>query len=469
MTTYYHRRLHNVQHPKIKCDELTVGDQPISDFVSDLDECTQNQSAEEGETTFSGSLAADSVSTGQVSCTGIGVTGNATLTGDLTVDTNTLKVDTTNNRVGVLNSSPSYPLDVVGDINLTGNVNIEGSSCYGKTSIGSTVTTSSLTSVGTLNSLNVSGNSALTGKLSVSDTTSSTSVTPFEVYAPNVGSTGSTYARVGQSSSKCITFRHRNDTSSHWGEVKLEGGTINLLMYPQSTRMYGDSVWFLNTAASLCHVIDNTNKRIGIGVSSPAYSLDVSGDVNLTGNIRFEGTTCYGKTSIGSTVASSSLTSVGTLTSLNVSGNTTVGGNLAVTGKVTRTVQHIRRRNDSLLTFTESTPILLEYGTESVNQGSLGITYSGGTFTNTSGSSLTLLVALQNAWNATGGYREHYIRIDDSDTYRYAHTNNGQVYVSSSDVIVLPASSQFKVYVYHTVTGGLTIATGKATISITAL
>ena len=37
-----------------------------------------------------------------------------TITGDLTVDTSTLKVDSANNRVGIVNASPTYPLDVVG-------------------------------------------------------------------------------------------------------------------------------------------------------------------------------------------------------------------------------------------------------------------------------------------------------------------------------------------------------------------
>jgi len=39
-------------------------------------------------------------------------TGNMSLAGDLTVDTTTLKVDSTNNRVGVGTSSPSFPLHV---------------------------------------------------------------------------------------------------------------------------------------------------------------------------------------------------------------------------------------------------------------------------------------------------------------------------------------------------------------------
>jgi hypothetical protein len=42
------------------------------------------------------------------------VPGNATITGDLTVDTNSLKVDTANNRVGILTSTPGFPLHVNG-------------------------------------------------------------------------------------------------------------------------------------------------------------------------------------------------------------------------------------------------------------------------------------------------------------------------------------------------------------------
>ena len=40
------------------------------------------------------------------------VPGTATITGDLTVDTSTLKVDSTNNRVGIGTASPNGPLDV---------------------------------------------------------------------------------------------------------------------------------------------------------------------------------------------------------------------------------------------------------------------------------------------------------------------------------------------------------------------
>jgi hypothetical protein len=50
------------------------------------------------------------------------VSGNSTVTGDLTVDTSTLKVDSANNRVGIGTATPATTLDVNGATTLRGNV-----------------------------------------------------------------------------------------------------------------------------------------------------------------------------------------------------------------------------------------------------------------------------------------------------------------------------------------------------------
>ena len=55
-----------------------------------------------------------------LSTTAATVTGAADIGGDLTVDTNTLYVDSTNNRVGVGTASPASELDVVGAVSATG-------------------------------------------------------------------------------------------------------------------------------------------------------------------------------------------------------------------------------------------------------------------------------------------------------------------------------------------------------------
>lgn len=51
---------------------------------------------------------------------------NVTATTNLTVNTNTLKTDASNSRVGINNASPAYTLDVGGDVNLTGKLRLNG-------------------------------------------------------------------------------------------------------------------------------------------------------------------------------------------------------------------------------------------------------------------------------------------------------------------------------------------------------
>ena len=55
---------------------------------------------------------ADDAVTGAKLANDITIAGGLVVTGDLTVDTNTLKIDSTNNRVGILNASPDVSLDI---------------------------------------------------------------------------------------------------------------------------------------------------------------------------------------------------------------------------------------------------------------------------------------------------------------------------------------------------------------------
>ncbi len=93
------------------------------------------------------------------SLTSVGTLTSLAVAGDLTVDTSTLKVDSTNNRVGVVNASPAYTLDVGGNANVsTGSAyKINGVDTLSATTLGSAVAASSLTSVGTLTALTMGG------------------------------------------------------------------------------------------------------------------------------------------------------------------------------------------------------------------------------------------------------------------------------------------------------------------------
>jgi hypothetical protein len=57
-----------------------------------------------------------------LACSPTATLASATITGDLTVDTSTLKVDSTNNRVGIGTASPAYPLSVAGRISYNGAI-----------------------------------------------------------------------------------------------------------------------------------------------------------------------------------------------------------------------------------------------------------------------------------------------------------------------------------------------------------
>jgi hypothetical protein len=75
------------------------------------------------DTTMAASGTTKKISINNVlGCSGTATLASATITGDLTVDTNTLKVDSANNRVGIVKTTPAYPLDVGGRISYSGGI-----------------------------------------------------------------------------------------------------------------------------------------------------------------------------------------------------------------------------------------------------------------------------------------------------------------------------------------------------------
>jgi hypothetical protein len=62
----------------------------------------------------------------QPNITSVGTLSSLTVSGNTVIDTNTLYVDSLNNRVGILTSTPNYSLDVNGTTNITGNLTVSG-------------------------------------------------------------------------------------------------------------------------------------------------------------------------------------------------------------------------------------------------------------------------------------------------------------------------------------------------------
>ncbi len=88
----------------------------------------------------------------QTNVTSLGTLSALTVTGDVTIDSSTLKVDSTNNRVGVNKSVPTQALDVTGNILASGTVT--GTSLVGTLT---TAAQTNVTSLGTLSALTVTG------------------------------------------------------------------------------------------------------------------------------------------------------------------------------------------------------------------------------------------------------------------------------------------------------------------------
>ena len=112
-------------------------------------------------TTLSGTHLVGTLQTAaQPNITSIANLSTLTVTGNVIIDSTKLTVNSVANRVGIATANPAFPLDMTGSTNLSSGSAylINGVSVLSGSTLGSGITTSSLTSVGTLSSLNVTGN-----------------------------------------------------------------------------------------------------------------------------------------------------------------------------------------------------------------------------------------------------------------------------------------------------------------------
>ncbi len=94
---------------------------------------------------------------------------------NLSIDTNTLYIDSTNNRVGIANASPSVALDVTGDAKVSGDLTVDTSTLYvdstnNKVGIGTAFPNNYASSANTLVVGSTSGQNGITIVTSTSET-----------------------------------------------------------------------------------------------------------------------------------------------------------------------------------------------------------------------------------------------------------------------------------------------------------
>ena len=173
------------------------------------------------------------------------INNTVSVSGNLTVDTNTLFVDSTNNRVGIGTTSPTEKLTVSGNISASGNI---------QTSNG-IVMTGAPTSVNDINYIQGTNSNTTVGFLAGVGTFNANS-------GPYFAARGNTYtALTGQ---RGAMFFSAGNVSSPTG---LEG------------------VITFSTGSNNVRMIINRDGNVGVGTTTPSEKLTVTGNISASGNV----------------------------------------------------------------------------------------------------------------------------------------------------------------------------------------
>jgi hypothetical protein len=194
------------------------------------------------------------------------VTGQAKISGNLTVDTNVLFVDTSANAVGINDATPTASLDVTGTANVTGDTTIGGT--LGVTG------TSNVTAVNATGAVSVGGNltvdtnvlfaSASGNFVGINTTTPVTDASLVVaggdlVVDTNVLVVDASTNRVGVNKSTPLVALDVTGATSISGNLAVDTNTL---------------------------FVDASGGTVGIRNSTPGYPLDVSGTVNIDGALQ---------------------------------------------------------------------------------------------------------------------------------------------------------------------------------------
>jgi len=215
---------------------------------------------------------------------GITVTGATTFSADLTVDTDTLKVDSTNNRVGIGVASPGAALSVSGLASLanlgggsTGSAAIYVNSTSGHTGEMLQILKNGSTRMEMTNAGNLGiGESSPSAKFHLKKTAASTQ--HYDQYATAI--IEDTEARLqivaSEGGSNASGLLLTNE-AKHWGLVHHGTGNSNIF-----------SIGYYATSSNNTDISDNLNDilnistggDVGIGTDAPASILHIEGSTN---------------------------------------------------------------------------------------------------------------------------------------------------------------------------------------------
>ena len=247
-------------------------------------------------TLISGSAEGDSQ--GQIKLNGQNVNTNNLGTDDspsfagLTVDTNTLYVDAANDRVGINDTSPSYTLDVNGDIRVTDDLFVDDFARIDALRVGTTATDpgdgnlyveNDATILNEITAGSAAGDThKFTGHLlyNVSTLPTTVSLNP-QIFNMDGG---------GQDSYGIFS---QNGSTGGW--LSFFAGTADSVMFYKSTGNFRLGSSTSNGGSGFSEYFRVTGDgKVGIGTTTPAQKLTVQGNISGSGNLTIDGEATLG-------------------------------------------------------------------------------------------------------------------------------------------------------------------------------
>ena len=247
------------------------------------------------------------------------VTGNTNITGDLTVSTDTLFVDSSANKVGIKTTSPSANLHVVGNVYISSNLTVDDDTFH----VDSTTNSVGIETKTPSANLHVVGNVYVSSNLTVDTDTFHVDVVNDSIGIGTVNPSANLHVvgNVYVSSNLTVdgdTFHVDSTTNSVGIETKTPSANLHVVgnVYISSNLTVDTETLHVDAGAS----------HVGVNTKTPHANLHVVGNVYVSSNLTVDTDTFHVD------VVSDSV-GVGTVTphaNLHVVGNVYVSSNLTV-------------------------------------------------------------------------------------------------------------------------------------------
>lgn len=210
-----------------------------------------------------------------IGATGFTFDGTRLSTPTLSVDTNTIYVDEVNNKVGFGNSNPGHTIDVTGSINASLNYRIGGAIVLSSSSLGTGITSSSLTSLGTISALNA-GTGSFSGAVTALSLTTSNAVNAASAAISGNTTVGGTLATTG-----AATFSNNVDVTGTLGAT----GAVTFKSTLTTSGAVSIGSTLTSTGAATLNSTLNVASTTGIG-----GNVGIGGTLGATGAVTFGST-----------------------------------------------------------------------------------------------------------------------------------------------------------------------------------